>query len=278
MKTNKAQEILEKLLGVFESGELVNIIAKRPLFNVDNQGDKPSDNWSIMNQIIQLTGYTEDARGYKQWKKVGRQVKKGAKALYILAPIVQKRKKKNKETGEEEEYQYLGGFRYIPVFRYEDTEGDPLPGTQDVTPKTLPPLFQVAERLGVKIEYLPGKVGRFHGGYGSFNPREKKIHLFTQEDSTFFHELAHAAHASFKNLNTETTHEERETVAETVAAVLLVKYGQEINSTIISKNWNYLVRHNKRKPEKALKMISRVLNDIKKILEILLEENQEQVA
>jgi len=33
---------------------------------------------------------TEDARGFRQWQKVGRRVKKGAKAFYILAPIRKK--------------------------------------------------------------------------------------------------------------------------------------------------------------------------------------------
>ena len=278
MKMKKAQEILDKLIEVFESGELVNIIAKRPLFNADNQSVKPSNKWSITNQILQLISDTEDARGYNQWLKVKRQVKKGAKAIYILAPLTRKRKKVNKQTGEEEEHVYISGFKFIPVFRYEDTEGQPLAGTQNITPETLPPLFPVAERLGIKVEYLPGKVGKFHGAYGSYNPKQQKINLYTAEESTFYHELAHAAHATFKNLATETTNEERETVAEIVAAVLLVKYGEKVDSTIISKNWNYLVRHNEGNPEKALKMISRVLNDIKKVLEILLEENQEQAA
>jgi hypothetical protein len=28
-----------------------------------------------------------DARGFRQWQKANRQVKKGAKAIYILAPM-----------------------------------------------------------------------------------------------------------------------------------------------------------------------------------------------
>ncbi len=37
-----------------------------------------------------LMNETEDARGFRQWEKVGRRVKKGAKAFYILAPVRKK--------------------------------------------------------------------------------------------------------------------------------------------------------------------------------------------
>ena len=277
MKTNRAQEILEKLVGVFESGELVNIIAKRPVFNSDNQSEKPSDKWSISNQIIQIISGTDDARGYKQWQKVGRQVQKGAKAIYIIAPMTRKRRKVNKETGEEEENCYISGFRYIPVFRYEDTEGAPLAGTQELIPETLPPLFELAEKIGVKVLYKSGKIGKHRGALGTFHPIEKEIHLFTKDEGVFFHELAHAAHATFRCLFTETTKKERETVAEIVAAVLSVKYGQGINSGIVSRSWRYIQRFNDNQPEKAIRAINRLLNDIKKVLEILLlEENEEK--
>src|SRR4051794_28838859 len=55
--------------------------------------------WSWGNQLLViLSGFT-DARGFNQWQEVGRSVKKGEKAFYILAPVTQK--VKDKATGEE---------------------------------------------------------------------------------------------------------------------------------------------------------------------------------
>jgi len=56
---------------------------------------------------------TYDARGYNQWKTVGRQVKKGSKLYYITAPCLIKVPKLNENGGEiEDEFEYkLVGFR-----------------------------------------------------------------------------------------------------------------------------------------------------------------------
>ena len=49
--------------------------------------------------------------GYRDWLKVGRQVAKGAKAIYVLAPIV-----RDKDTPDESVW-----FRAVPVFDIADT-------------------------------------------------------------------------------------------------------------------------------------------------------------
>lgn len=280
MKENsadRASEVLSKLLSVFESGKLVNIIAKQPLFINGDKTNKPSDLWSISNQILQIVNLTEDARGYKQWQKVGRQVKKGTNAFYISAPLVRKWKEINRLTGEEEERAFILGFKFIPVFRYEDTEGTPLSGTQEVIPKTLPPLFDVAEKLGVKVEYLPGRIGRQSSkAFGSFNPNNAKIKLYTADDKVFFHELAHAAHSTFRCLKTASPIEV-EVVAETTAAVLAVMHGQEFVSGSIAESWEY-VRTYSGEANKALQNINRFLNDVKKVLQIIFNEDKELCA
>lgn len=51
--------------------------------------------------------------GFQQWKKEGRKVKKGCKAIAIWLPF----KKENKQTKEEET-----GFRLVNVFDIADTE------------------------------------------------------------------------------------------------------------------------------------------------------------
>ena len=73
---------------------------------------------------------SKDARGYQQWKEVDRFVKKGSKAIYILVPKIAKTV--DSETGEEETI--LKGFMCRPVFRVEDTEGEPLDYEQNELP------------------------------------------------------------------------------------------------------------------------------------------------
>ena len=56
-------------------------------------------------------------KGYKSWQKLGRQVKKGEKAIKIFAPM--SRKTENKDGKEERR---LSGFRLISVFDLSQTE------------------------------------------------------------------------------------------------------------------------------------------------------------
>ncbi len=79
--------------------------------------------------------------GYTTWKSLGRQIKKGEKAIQILAPIICKKKKENEETEDknisdrkdklkplkEETEKILVGFKVVNVFDITQTEGEPLP-------------------------------------------------------------------------------------------------------------------------------------------------------
>lgn len=60
--------------------------------------------------------------GYRKWQEQGRQVKKGEKAIWILAPMTFKR-----ETEDGDEERCIGGFRGVGVFDVSQTEGDDLP-------------------------------------------------------------------------------------------------------------------------------------------------------
>ena len=75
---------------------------------------QPSENWSPRNQAIMAQNKTSDARGFQQWKEVGRHVKKGARCFHITGPS-----KVKLADGTEE-------IRFIPiaVFRIEDTEAN----------------------------------------------------------------------------------------------------------------------------------------------------------
>jgi hypothetical protein len=146
MKLEEAEDAFNRILSMFESGELPAAI-KRTMIIPPPGYEHPCDKWSLGNKILMILHGTSDARGYKQWAKVRRHVKKGAKAFRILAPNTKKKGNTvvDEETGEEKEevHNIITGFRFIPVFRFEDTEGKPLPEF-DFDPPELPPMQDVA--------------------------------------------------------------------------------------------------------------------------------------
>lgn len=136
-------EAINNLINMFQNKDFPQKLALTIIKRVDE--NIPSDNWSITNKIIMLMiGNTTDARGYKQWQEAGRHIKKGEKAFYILAPNT----KKIKNEEDEDEY-IITGFRPIPVFRYESTEGKEIPH-HDYKPQELPPFLDVAEKWILK--------------------------------------------------------------------------------------------------------------------------------
>lgn len=63
--------------------------------------------------------------GYKTWQKMGRYVKKGEKAIKIIAPSL--KKKTTLTDGEESETMILSGFRAVNVFDVSQTDGEDIP-------------------------------------------------------------------------------------------------------------------------------------------------------
>jgi hypothetical protein len=266
----KAKEALNSVLEMFESGNLPAAISRTMIIPPPGF-ERPCDKWSLGNKLFMVLSGTTDARGYKQWQKAGRQVKKGAKAFYILAPCTRKinRTVANEETGEEERTQQtiVTGFRFIPVFNYEDTEGDPLPEF-DFSPPELPPLQDVAREFGVdEVIYAPG--GGTSYGFYARGQGKKQIVLHTHDVKTWFHELGHAIHGSFKELKNG-QQPDQEIVAEVFAAVLCELHGVQ---GYHFHSWEYVKHYSdKDDPQKALQAIFRVLSDVDKCLNMALSE------
>jgi len=273
MQIDRIAQVCQRLLKAFEDGSLPPAVARTVIKR--KSYDKPSDKWSLGNQIIMVLSGTNDARGYRQWEEVGRHVKKGAKAFYILAPIYKTRKVKEtskNENGEsveeiEREVTTLVSFKDVPVFRYEDTEGKSIP-IADYTPKVLPPLVNVAEKLGVRITYTPF-VDRF---YGYFRSDTKDIVLCSHDVKVFFHELAHAAHNTIRPLKGG-QHANQEIVAEMVAAVLCEVYG------FTGYHWHayeYIRSYAKAHDGAGvIKAVMHVFAEVQRVLEVILLQDQE---
>lgn len=268
-KDNKElyKEAVNSLLEMFKSGKMPEAVAFNIIRKQKGVVYKPSDTWSLGNQILQMIQGTNDARGYQTWKKNGRNVIRGRKAIHILAPMTYKVKKVNPDTGKEEEKVVITGFKPIPVFRYEDTDGKDLNYLPDFVPPDPPPFWNVADQLGIKVSYMP-----MLGNYlGRFNMREHTIKLCSEDAIVFFHELAHAVHNTFVDLR-QCGHEvdKIEVTAEFAAVVLAHIQGI---TGYEHQGWEYIknVTKNKENPEAALKFIFSVLSDVEKIVSIILE-------
>lgn len=260
MTTQKALDELGNIVNLFSSQELPEMCKEVFIKNVG-----PSRKWSLGNRLVMMIHGTADARGYRQWQESQRYVKKGAKALYILAPLIRHKKVVDKETGETDDLKFPVGFVGIPVFRYEDTEGKPV---EEYQPTKLPPLFDVAEKFGVKVEYGPTVLGEG----GSYNLITNVSTLSKENPDTFFHELAHKAHSTFEELQ-PVQDPEQETVAQLSACVLAKLYGCDATNF----SWNYIASYAEEKsPEAVGRLCMRVLSKVQKVIALILEIHEQK--
>jgi len=260
-KKNRIKEAMDTILKAFEEENLEKVALA-----VFRGQSKPSDSWSFLNRLIMYMNGTSDARGYRQWQKVGRHVKKGARAFHIIAPLMKKvpvkikrEEKRINENGEieiieiEEEVfvDKLVGFKGVPVFRYEDTEGKPLPEERfDIE---IPYEFNgVINELGLEIETTG-----FNGfWYGSYNPSTKVIKLASPEIKVFLHELAHAVDDRLNGV-TGGQVPAQEVVAEFAAAVIGHLMGYKIPLGNVRE---YIKGYGMRELFNALERVERVVS------------------
>lgn len=227
----KAAEVANEIVNAFqEPNSLPKPLAQIFIHIKDGI---PCHSWSWRNRLIAALHGTTDARGFRQWEQVGRKVKKGQKAFYILAPLA--KTKVDEDTGEEKRILY--GFKGTPVFALEQTEGEPLPEPAPGADSWIQnlPLFDVAKDWGLTVQTYQG---RFGGPLGAFN-RSGVIGLGVKNLSTWVHELVHAADFRNGKLKECGQHWRSETVAELGGAVLLQILGYE-NESDLGGCWEYL--------------------------------------
>ena len=218
--TKNAKNVLEGLVERMVAGDLPEAIAKSYI----RADDVPSAKWSRCNRILMLLSGTTDARGYKQWAEVGRHVRRGAKAVYILAPrMVSVRgdddgDEKKDGRDEEKERKIIVGFRALPVFRYEDTEGEPL---NEYEPRQMPPLFGLAAYNGIDVRYM----NTAGGEYGSISVERRSMTLSTESPDTYLHELVHWYDLRDRDDRKRGQDPVQETVAQLGACALAHMYG-----------------------------------------------------
>lgn len=249
-RTDKLEAIAARFLEAFRTRELPAKLAK--IYLTSPSDSVPCRRWSVRNQTITALEGHDDARGFRQWLEVGRHVKKGESAFFILNPVVRApglRARPAEEPAEEpgEEANAVRravGFRFQAVFGYDQTDGEPLPLYEEQRRKVKAlPLLEVARAW--EIDVRPQAGIRRLGALGLYHPSEKRISLAVENLSTWAHELVHAAEDRLGQLDgvaTEERHVEREVVAQLGAAILLEELGRSRDADL-GGSYAYLERH-----------------------------------
>lgn len=168
------KQVFNLITESFKTGKIASAIAMACF----PQPEVPSANWSFVNRSIMLLSDTMDARGYYQWKSVNRFVKAGSRAVHILAPDLVKRK----------EPKNLKSFNPVPVFRFEDTDGENLE-RNNAGPQVLP-LMKRATDWKISLNGRRNKIKHFR--YCSQG--QKEVQEMSAKDVLFFHALSFTAY------------------------------------------------------------------------------------
>jgi len=251
----KVKQALEGIVRRFKEGDIPEAIAysMHPIANI------PSSKWSLLNKTLMFLSGTYDARGFRQWKEAGRYVKKGSQSLTILAPRFVKKQTEDDEKTEP----VLAGFLAVPVFRMEDTDGEPLDYQKIELPKL--PLMEVAQEWGLSVKAIPGNY--HYSGY--FSQDRKEIALASKEETVFFHELAHAAHQRILGELKTGQDWEQEIVAELAAAALCRIVGK--TSKHLGDSYRYIGKYAKQANLAPWQGCVKVISDTEKVLNLILD-------
>lgn len=190
----------EKLLAITTTDDFkhyLKIMASLPKYSLNN-----------LNLIYSQKENATHVMGYKAWQELDRHVNKGAKAIHIVAPIVAKLTKEEKERLKTDEDYGVKGYRTIPVFDVSDTSGKELKYADDfiksdyTTKETEKfaelEIKEVVELIESKY-HVPVSFEKINDENikGYYFPKDHSITISseltkTEQLKTLFHEFAHS--------------------------------------------------------------------------------------
>jgi N-terminal domain of anti-restriction factor ArdC len=196
--------------------------------------------YSVNNQLIIALSKPDASyvSGFRAWLQLGYQVRKGEKAIWILAPITVK----NRDAAAEEDGEKPRVFfRAVPVFdrtQVDAIEGaDPAPLDPPCQPLTgdshrhlLEPLRAFAASLGYSVSFapIPGSTGGWcdHDGkrvaVDASQPVNAQVRILV-------HELAHALGVGYR----EYGRDQAEVIVDTVTFIVCAGAGLDVGGESI---------------------------------------------
>jgi hypothetical protein len=252
--------------------------------------------YSFYNRIliyIQNPNATKVA-SYKFWETKHRQVQKGAKAIKVLAPIINKDTTATDEPslgiGEKDYESNVRGFRAVNVFDISDTkatspEGDipdePEWFTENTPSETADKLFvavsDLADDMGIKVtadDAKGGEKGYSAGDHINITSGVEGVGRISTMIHEMAHELMHRSDKSLYYINNGgdfgRSRELKELQAESVSYVVLKHYGLPV-----SHHATYLAlwKANKETIQANLEVISKVSEFLIKKIDEKVQQN-----
>jgi len=159
--------------------------------------------YSFRNVLLIAAQRHEATRvaGFRAWQRMNRFVRKGEKAIFVLAPMVYRA---TEESADDE--RVIRGFKYVAVFDVAQTDGEELPTVcrrleGDDIPGAFGQLVGVAQSIGFTVEEA-GLGGSTNGDCSHMlkRIRVESTNSPAQRLKTLVHEIAHAIlHEEFED-------------------------------------------------------------------------------
>ena len=168
--------------------------------------------------------------GYKSWEKMNRHVKKGEKAIKIIAPMMHKTERINRE-GETEEVKWTT-YHAVSVFDISQTEGEAVPeGCCKRLTSDFSGFSSMIDKL-IKVAEIPVKFEEIQGANGYYCGAEECIKIKndlseSQTIKTLLHEIAHSIMHKKDGEAEKASRNNKEVQAESVAYIVSNYLGLE---------------------------------------------------
>lgn len=271
------QEKVEELVSILEEG-VTNFSYSPEEFKALLEMKALMPNYSFRNLIVAKLQYPNASfiASFKRWNELGRKVRKGEKALKIFKPNF---KKVEDEDGDVDTK--LVGFLTVPVFAYEQTEGEPLPidkvvikldGESDEAQE----IIEFAEQIAKK-DNCPVLYGNAEGANGYYSPAAHMIMVsdtlsINHRCKTLVHELVHS---KVHRYDKKSSASEKEVVAEGSAFVVCSFFGLDTSNY----SFRYVKSWSKDDEDSLLKYGSqicdisgRIISEFKELIEAKIEQ------
>jgi len=165
------EETAQRIVRSF--GHTEQLISAITAMFIRREDPLPCRQWPWHNQLLLEISDIKDARGVKEWQSIGREVRSGANALWLLTPCTMPILVQNC-FGEEVECHTVFAYRSEPVYPVEDTVGMPS--------RTMPAL------CGNRIKHLPiwDIAQTIHSHESFFCEQSSFVELIRSEDQRLY--------------------------------------------------------------------------------------------